>query len=717
MALSSFIGRERELVEIKRLLPGKRLLTLVGIGGIGKTRLALQAAAEVMDAYRDGVWLVELGSISDPALVATSVAQVLGIQEKAGTPLTQSLCAQLKARRLLVILDNCEHVLDACATLTDAILRNAPAPAIIATSREPLQVEGEQSYPLQALSLPDPSAGEEEIGGSEAVQLLVERIRQQLPDFKLTAARTPAVAELCIHLDGIPLALELAAARVRSLSIEKINARLHDRFRLLTSTTRTLPRQQTLRSMLDWSFDLLAEQERAVLRRFAIFAGGFTLEAASAVASDAVIDEFAVIDLLSQLVARSLVVADPDVPGGRYRLLETTRAYAMEKLTEAEEIDAIQRRHAHYYCVRFETANNDRTDLPEADWNAIYLPEVDNVRAALDWAFGACGDAAIGIALTGAAAPVWINLSLFREGVRRLEVAVARVSTETPASDEVLLWFWLSQALTTSAPARAATAAERAAELYRRLDNASGLGQALIRLGRMWVFMGRFEDAGRVFAEAFPLLERNGMPKMLAPWHREMGALKMLTGDVAGARMHFEKALTLFRDAGAESAALVIVLNLADMTWSLGDLDAALARFREAVMLLRKSPLAREMLGHCLTNLAGLHTERGELDEALAAAREGLPLRRDAGSAWSTFDHLALRAALAGKLMNAARLAGYDDSAFTAKDSSRQPNEARAHDRLQALLRDKLDPGELKCLLVEGANMSEDEACRLALEE
>ena len=235
----------------------------------------------------------------------------------------------------MLILDNCEHLLDACATLVDAILRSAPEPTIIATSREPLHVEGEQTYTLQSLSLPEPPTDAEAVGRSEAVQLFIERVQRQLPDFALTAARAPAVAQLCVHLDGIPLALELAAARIRSLSIEQINARLNDRFKLLTGGTRTaLLRQQTLRATFDWSFDLLAEQERAVLRRIAVFAGGLTLEAASFVASDEAIDEFGVIDLLSQLVARSLVVADTSDAGARYRLLETTRAYALEKLAE-----------------------------------------------------------------------------------------------------------------------------------------------------------------------------------------------------------------------------------------------------------------------------------------------------------------------------------------------------------------------------------------------
>jgi predicted ATPase/class 3 adenylate cyclase len=717
--VSSFIGRERELVEVKGLLAQSRLLTLVGIGGIGKTRLALQAAAEVIEAYRDGVWLVELGSIGDASLVPTSVAQVLGVQERTDTRLTDSLCAHLKSRQLLLILDNCEHLLDACATLADAVLRGAAEPTIIATSREPLHVAGEQTYPLQTLSLAEPSGSAEAIARSEAVQLFVERARRQLPDFELTAARASAVAELCVHLDGIPLALELAAARIPSLSIEQISARLDDRFRLLTTGTHTaLPRQQTLRATFDWSFDLLTEQERAVFRRLAIFSGGFTLEAASSIASGQEIDEFAVIDLVSQLVARSLVVADTSDARPRYRLLETTRTYAVEKLVEAEEIAAIRRRHAQYFRDRFEHAYDDWLRMPDADWRDIYHPELDNVRVALELAFGADGDPAIGIALAGASGVMWTTHALFGEGLQRLMAAVARLRSHTPALDQARLWLWFGVLLGLGAPARAVPALERAIDLYRPLDNPSGLGHSLVRLGRMLALMGQYDQSARLLAEALPEVERSGRPRALGLYFSELGFLKMRTGDLPACRMHYEKAFTLFRDTGAESSALGILTNIGDVTWALGDVDAALAAFVETVARMRKSPLVRkDIFGNTLINLAGVRTERGELDQALAAAREGLPLLHEAGYAWNMLDHSALRAGLAGKLANAARLAGYADSAFTANESSRQPNEARAHERLQALLRDKLDPGELTRLVAEGAKMSEDEACRMALEE
>ena len=338
---TSFVGRERELVEIKRLLPTTRLLTLVGTGGIGKTRLAQQLAAEVMDAYRDGVWFVDLAPIVDPLRVPSAVAQVLGAREMEGKPLPLALCDQVRNQQLLLVLDNCEHLLDGCAQLADAMLRGTSAPTIIATSREALRVEGEQIYPLPPLSLPDPQASVETMAGSEAVQLFVDRAQRTQPGFELTADRAPAIAELCIHLDGIPLALELAAARIHALSVEQINTRLDHRFKLLTEGSRTAtPRQQTLRATLDWSHGLLAEQERTVLRRLAIFPGDFALEAAQSIASEDAIDESAVTSLLSHLVARSLVVADTTGSSARYRLLETTRAYALEKLSDAGEQEA-----------------------------------------------------------------------------------------------------------------------------------------------------------------------------------------------------------------------------------------------------------------------------------------------------------------------------------------------------------------------------------------
>ncbi|HEY4138772.1 MAG TPA: tetratricopeptide repeat protein [Casimicrobiaceae bacterium] len=711
--LTAFIGREREVAEVTRLLATCRLLTLVGVGGIGKTRLALHIGAAHVDAYRDGVWFVDLASTADAAFVPSAVAQSLGLHGSARESLVDVLCNRLEQRQLLLILDNCEHVLAACASLAHALLQRTDALTIVATSREPLQIAAEQHYALQSLSLPDPTADVDAVSSSDAVRLFVDRAQRHQAGFALTPARAPTVAQICIHLDGIPLALELAAARIHSLSVEQIHARLDNRFRLLTDGGPTvLRRQQTLRATFDWSFDLLGEDERAVLRRLAVFAGGFMLEAATAVASD----EHAVIDVLRQLVLRSLVVADTSGARARYRLLETTRAYVLEKLGESGETDAVRRRHAEYFRDHFEPASDDWQRLPDAHWHAIYTPELDNVRAALSWAFGPGGDSAIGIPLVGRSRPLFTLLPV-SEGTRWFDAALDQIEDETPLSHQAELWSGLGTLLGTTDPPRAVAAMERSIEFYRRLHDLPELGKALAALGRVCVFMGRFERAGALLAEAFPLLENAHAPKWLGRYFETFAFLQMLTGDLASARTHFEEALFLYRNVGADSQLLAVLLNLADMRWAQGDLDGALASFREAVARIRTSPnLPKDLLGFALANLAGVHIERGELADAFLRAREGLALCREAQCA-SSLDHLALGAGLLGKFADAARLAGYTDHWWTAKEAKRQPNEARARGRVDALLRENLTAEELDHLLVEGAKLSIDEACRLALQE
>lgn len=717
--LTSFIGRERELVEIKRLLLSKRLVTVTGAGGIGKTRFALQAAAEVVDAYRDGVWLTELASIRDPALVPTTLAHVLGVQERAGTPPIELLRAYLKSRQVLLILDNCEHLLGACAQLAETLLAGGKDATMLVTSRESLRVAAEQSYALQPLSLPEPGSNLEAVRRSEAVALFVERVQQHLPDFELTAKRAPAVTEVCIHLDGIPLALELAAARTQSLSVEQINARLADRFRLLTTGSRTaLPRQQTLRATLDWSYDLLTEDARVVLRRLAIFPGSFTAEAASAIASDERIDDCAVIDLVSQLVSRSLVVADTATSRARYRLLETTRAYALEKLAEVGETDASKRRHGQYFRQFYEPAHDGWLRMPEEDWRVLYLPDLDNVRAAIDWAFGPDGDLTIGTALTAASAPLWQEVSLHGESRTRLDLAVAHIESGTPDSAQARLFLWRGMMSSTVAPAEAVSNLERAVGIYRRMNDPLGLGNSLARLGGELALKGQYEGASAVLKESFPLLNGIGNPKVLARYFYYLGILNVLTADLASARIHYGQAMSLFRMAQSERQVVRMLSHIAELDWTSGDLDSAITGFREAIVLLRRQPLAaRSTLGLSLANLAGALTEHGELAQALTAARAALPLLKDGGYVWLYLDHLGLWAALADKAVNAAKLAGCADLVFASKQAPRQPNNARVRQRLQALLYEKLPADELERLLAEGAKLSEEEACLLALEE
>jgi len=715
--VSSFVGRAPEIDEVKRLLERNRLVTLVGIGGVGKTRVALQVAGEVIERYPDGVWVVELASISDPALVPISVAQILGVQEEIGEPLIRTVCRHARARRLLLVLDTCEHVIAAAAPVVAALLAEAPNAHVLATSREALNVDGEQQVPLQPLSLPRGDDGLDDLAGAEAVQLFVERAKLQQPGFALTADVAAPVAAICSRLEGIPLAIELAAARVSSLSIEEIGRRLDDRFGLLAAGPRgTPPRQKTLRSALDWSYDLLAEEEQRALRRLAVFAGGFTLEAACRIVGDATRNDATVLDLLARLVARSLVLADTTETGTRYRLLDTMREYCMEKLDAARERPLASARHARYLRGHFEDALKDWLSGPDRRWDAAYMRERDNVRAALDWAFSSHGDADLGIALAAHAGPAWLWWSLRSEGLARIELALTRCGPRTPLRIRGRLWLWLGVLHQFSDPAKWVRALRRAVVLHRQAGDAFGTGYALMRLGGALARTGRLDLARRALDDAGPLLARSPVPAAMAPYFHAAGFVRKLAGDLPGARKHYEKSLSLYRAAGLARDAAQLCGNLADINWALGELDAAATAFREAIALMRGSNMGTKLvLGVNLTNLAGVLIERGNFEEALIAAREGLGLRQASGYAWGALDHLALRAALVGRSVDAALLAGYVDGVFALRGVVRQANEARARASLDRVLTDELRADDRARLMSEGATMNENDACKLAL--
>jgi predicted ATPase/DNA-binding winged helix-turn-helix (wHTH) protein len=475
--IAELIGREDEIGEVLSLAAAHRLVTLTGAGGIGKTRLAVAVAQRLLSRYADGVWLIELAPLADPALVPAAVAAALGLKFPTGEVTAERVAQALAAKQLLLVLDNCEHVIGAAAAIVEAVLRANPEARVVATSREPLRADGEWLYPVPPLAVPAADAEDpEELLRYAAVRLFVARMRATEPHFSLDRRHAAAVAAICRRLDGLPLAIELAAARAAALGVEEIAAHLDDRFRLLTGGRRTaLPRHQTLRATLDWSYDLLAEPERVVLRRLAVFPDGFRLEAASAVAAGEEIAASDVVAIVANLVAKSLVSAEIDGAQPRYRLLDTTRAYAFEKLGQSGDLAAVARRHAEHVRDAFERAAAEWETRPTADWLAEYAPRLCDVRAALDWALSAGGDASIGVTLTAAAIPLWMDFCLLDECRERAEQALSMLGpgTSMDARREMRLQaaFAAALAYTRGAVPEVGPAWKRTLELAESLDD------------------------------------------------------------------------------------------------------------------------------------------------------------------------------------------------------------------------------------------------------
>jgi non-specific serine/threonine protein kinase len=493
------------MAEVTRVLGGTRLLTLTGPGGTGKTRLALQVAADLLARYPQGVWLVELAPLADPALVPQAVATVLGVQEDASRSLVAALTEALRPKHILLLLDNCEHLLDACAQLAEALLRGCAHLSILATSREALGIAGETAWRVPSLALPDPRhlPPRETLAQCEAVRLFMDRALAAQPHFLLTDHNAPAVVQLCHRLDGIPLAIELAAARLRGLSVEQLAARLDQRFRLLTGGSRTaLPRQQTLQAMVDWSYSLLSVPEQTLFARLSVFTGGFTLEAAEMVcAGDPITDED-VLDLLLRLIDKSLIDAE-DGPDGieRYRLLETLRQYGRERLVAGGTAAALRERHAAYFLALAEQAVPALRGREHAAWLQRLEQEHDNLRAALAWWLGAeeqpgqeesGARAEAGLRLAGALWGFWFHRGYRGEGLRWLEQALGqsggapstRAAALTGAED--LTWY-----LGDGVRGRALLAESVA--LFRTAGERRGLADALAFLG----FIMREQDHAR----------------------------------------------------------------------------------------------------------------------------------------------------------------------------------------------------------------------------
>ena len=599
--ITSFVGREAELAEIKQLAARFRLVTLLGVGGIGKSRLSLQVGAELIEEFRDGVWLVELATLADPRLVPQAVASVLGVKESAGRPLLEALLRFFKERRLLLILDNCEHLLHACAELARQLLQAGPHSKIVATSREPLRVTGETTYPVPAL----PESASE--------RLFVDRAVAAKPNFRVNGS-IKAVATVCRRLDGIPLAIELAAACVRTLSVDTIAARLDDRFRLLTRGDQTaLPRQQTLRALIDWSHELLTPEERAVFRRLAVFAG-WSVEAAEAVTSFGAIERARVLEHMTQLAEKSLVAVEAG--GDRYRFLDTVRQYAHERLEEAGEGDEARTRHLNFFLALAEKARPELAGPRQGEWLKVLDLELENLLAAHAWCERAPGASGLGLDLAYLLRPYWLNRGLLGLGQRITVEALARPGAKTRNFARCRATFVAGQISSMMGRyAEAQQYLEESLAVAREIGDHRRVAVVLQPLGMAYHGQGDLKTARRYLEEALASAHSLGEPRELAAATNALAQLHRVEGSLDEAESLYLKALALARDLGDRETTAVGLLNLAIV--AIGRAQAA----RAALMLIDVLAIAREIgsryAGQSLLEVtAGLAALRAEWKHA-----------------------------------------------------------------------------------------------------
>jgi predicted ATPase/DNA-binding CsgD family transcriptional regulator len=676
--LTSFIGREREIAQLRTLLADTRLLTLTGAGGIGKTRLALEAAALLLPEYPDGVWLVELAPLPDPALLPQAVALSAGVRQEFSRPVLESLASALQDSCVLLVLDNCEHMVAACAALADALLRACPRLRILATSRESLGVPGETAWPVPALTLPSARATAPvgaaaqpaltELAASEAVRLLVNRAGAVSPGFHLSAQNAPAVADVCRRLDGLPLAIELAAARVKALGIQEIAARLDDRLRLLAHGGRTAPpRHQSLRAAIEWSYEQLDASERLVFDRLSVFAGGWTLEAAEAVCgaapeeADPALDASA-LDLLSRLVEKSLVLAELEPDGAvRYRLLETLRQFGQEHLRArgGTELEATRRRHAAFFLGLVERAGPELDGSAQGVWLDRLEAERDNLRAVFDRAIE-LGEQGAALRLGANLWRFWERHGHFSEGRLWLERALAMAGAAPDALRATALHgaghlAWRQRDLE-----RAACLHQESLSLSRAGVDSDGVARSLYGLARVAASRGDYAAAISSAEESLAIRRTLGNRNDIAITLNVLGEIARYRRDYARAGALYQESLALFRETGDKLGIQIELHNLGYVLKQQGELRRAADVFAESLELSRELGI-RMGMASCIGGLAGVATGEGRPERAarLFGAAEALreaiafpmevvdraELDRDVAAVEAALGEAALRAA------------------------------------------------------------------------
>ncbi|MBI3460793.1 tetratricopeptide repeat protein, partial [Candidatus Acetothermia bacterium] len=679
--LTSFIGREREIEEIKHLMldvreqhaaPLQRLVTLTGVGGCGKTRLGLQIASQLLKEYADGVWWVELASLADPNLVVQAIASALGVKEQAGRSLLVTVSDYLHSKQLLLVLDNCEHLIEACAKVVQELLKACPKLQVLVTSREPLGILGETVWQVLPLPVPDvrnlPSVGAVLVSALEeyeSVSLFVERARANESRFRLSEENAQATAQICYQLDGIPLAIELAAARVRALSVEQIAARLDDRFRLLTGGNRAaLPRHQTLRATMDWSYQLLLEKEQALLRRLSTFAGGWTLEAAEAVCADELIQSQEVMELLTRLVDKSLVLVEKQGEMPRYKLLETVRHYGAEKLKEAGETERVRNWHLDFFLKLAEQAEPELVGPKQREWLDLLEREHDNLRAALTWVL-ADEKEEKGLRLVGSLGRFWEMGVAIPIGLR---------------------------------------------------------AKALRWAGFLMFHQGDYERAKELLKEGLEFSQKIGEKRGVADSLNKLGSIAFMQGDYAAARAFLEQSLAIRRELGDKLGIAVSLSGLGDMAMAQSDYSAAQSLHEQSLAITRELG-DKQNMATSLNNLGYVAIAQGDYAAAQRFCEEGLSLRQEIGDKWGlaySFEGIAKMACMQqAHVERAARLFGAAEALRQVICSPLLPSEriSYGYDHDVATLRTALGEEAFAKAWAEGRAMTLDQVIAYALGE
>jgi predicted ATPase/DNA-binding XRE family transcriptional regulator len=712
--LSSFVGREDALAEVGALIARQRLVTLTGTGGMGKTRLALRVAERIVGSWSDGVWFVDLASLDDPARVAERAATVLGVAGIDPRPISERLIAALRSQHMLIVLDNCEHVLADVARLVATVLPECPRVTILATSRERLNIPGERTYDVPSLAVPrlsTPSVART----SEGVLLFAERARS-ITSFALNDDNAPVVAEICRRLDGIPLAIELAAARTRELSVHDIARHLDDRFRILIAGARTAARrQQTMRAAIDWSVDALSAPALALFQRLGIFAGGWTLDAAAKVCSDEGEVPFDVLERLSSLVEKSLVVADTSRIRTRYRLLESTRIYALERLSKSRDHRDVASRHARWFATFCDEAREAIYSKQFAPWLASVGEELENIRAALRWAVSDSGDATLALRLASSLGPFWRFVGLSDEGRRWLEAALARGGD--CASGEIVASAWRNLAALGSGT-KALAAAGRAVELDELVGDPFAIALSRRVRALTLVSAGHLNEAETDIDDAIRLLRDLGMLGTITHAHALNARQLVLKerGRLTEAREALEAALAIYTEFGDEFHAATAQGNLAELAFGTGDCRRALELVRANRAWGQVNSVAMQSTSRA--NEAAYCLALGDTAGARDAAREGLALSQRAQQAdvfLAALQHLATVAANGGDVRTGALILGYVDYRNRIRGYEREATERRTYEIAIRALDALLPAEERNQLMAAGEELDEERAVELAV--